>query len=193
MRARNRLHRLVATCALGVVLAGCSTDAVAPAQSGTSRVSLATATLVNSTVFTYDPSVGQSYSLAGGAHRITFPSGAVCDPALSTYGPTEWDKPCAPLVAPIAITATTYTDELGHPYIDFQPALRFVPGAEVVLYMKDKAASENPTAVIKWCGPDGACVDESAQSPAVVTRRDDKSGTVFRVIKHFSGYLISAS
>jgi len=188
MRARSSRVRAIALCGLGGVLAGCNNTAVAPS---TPRVTPSLSAPAGTTVFTYDPDAAVTYGLPGG-HKIAFPTGAVCDPSLTSYGVTEWDKPCAPLVAPVAITATTFTDSHGHPYIDFQPALRFVPGAEVVLYVKDRAAADDSTSTIKWCGNDGSCVDESINQPAVATKRDTKNGVVYRLIKHFSGYLISA-
>ena len=188
MRGRSTRVRAIALCGLGVALAGCNDTAVAPSAP---HATPSLAASVGTTVFTYDPNAGVTYGLPGG-HKIAFPINAVCDPSLSSYGATEWDKPCAPLVAPVAITATTFTDDRGHPYIDFQPALRFVPGAEVVLYVKDKAAADDSTSTIKWCGSDGTCVDESIDQPSVATRRDAKNGIVYRLIKHFSGYLISA-
>jgi hypothetical protein len=188
MRARTSVLRAIALCGLGGVLAeGCNDATIAPSAP---HVTPSLTAPVGTTVFTYDPNAAVTYGLPGG-HKIAFPSGAVCDPSLSAYGVTEWDKPCAPLVAPIAITATTFTDGHGHPYIDFQPALRFVPGAEVVLYVKDKVAAEDSTSIIKWCGNDGSCVDESIDQPTVATKRDTNNGVVFRLIKHFSGYLIS--
>jgi hypothetical protein len=191
MRARSILQRVVAGCGLAVLVAGCRDSAVAPASAG-AHPTLALASSVGVTSFVYDPSVAQTYSIPGG-HKISFPVAAVCDPLLSSYGVTEWDKPCAPLVAPIAITATSYIADNGHPYVDFQPALRFVPGSDVVLYMKDKDAAANPTATIKWCDALGVCVDESVTQPSAVTRRDVNNNIVYRLIKHFSGYLISAS
>jgi hypothetical protein len=175
---------------MAVLLAGCQDAAVAP-TSESAPVHLALAGQVGSTTIVYDPAVAQVYSIPGG-HKISFGVAAVCDPALSTYGVTEWDKPCAPLSAPISITATAWNDANGHPYVEFQPALRFVPGSEVILFLKDKDAADNPASTIEWCDASGQCVDESVSQPSVITKRDTRNGVVYRLIKHFSGYHITA-
>ena len=36
------------------------------------------------------------------------------------------------------ITATSFADANGHPYVDFQPKLRFVPTKETYVYLRDR-------------------------------------------------------
>jgi hypothetical protein len=134
-----------------------------------------------------------------GDHQIYFPAGSICDPARSSYGPTEWDKPCYPLRSYITISATWWTDPAtGHPQIEFQPALRFVPTSDmskwVTLTLKDQAASSAQTGqslVITWRDESGNWVDESLTDPTLRTVVDPASSSVSRRIKHFSGYLVS--
>jgi len=87
------------------------------------------------------------------------------------------------------------SDAAGHPRIDFSPALRFVRTSQaskmVMLYMKDAKAAADPSYRILWCGPTGKCIDESRTDASVGTRRDKRTGTVYRRIKHFSGYNIA--
>jgi hypothetical protein len=67
----------------------------------------------------------------GGAFSLTVPSNAVC--ALSSpYGPTHWDEACAPEGKSVRVRAKVYLQN-GRVYVDFQPALRFSPNAEVFI------------------------------------------------------------
>ena len=134
-----------------------------------------------------------------GDHQIYFPAGAICDPALSTYGPTEWDAPCQPLRSYITISATWWTDATGHPRIEFQPALRFVPTSDaakwVTLTLKDQAASSvqpGQSLVITWRDGAGNWVDESLTDATLTTRTDPTTSSMSRRIKHFSGYMVAA-
>jgi hypothetical protein len=183
MSTPSRLRRIGAACSLAALAAACGGGADAPVAPGGRPPTV--------TAFVYDPAAAETFDL-GRQHRITFAAGAVCDPTRSTYGVTEWDAPCAPLTAPIAITATSTEGVDGRPRVDFAPALRFVPEAEVVLYLRDPEAAEDPTAVIQWCATEGSCVTEPAPTPSAETRRDRALGVVYRAIKHFSGYTISA-
>jgi len=194
MRVRNAFHNLILVCGLGALVAGCRDAAPTAAASGprAQLVSNTDGSLTSTTVFVYDPMVPATYELPG-HHRISFSVGAVCDPLTSSYGATEWDQPCQPLLVPITVTATSSLTPQGHPRVDFSPALRFVPGREVTLYLRDSDAATNPNAVIQWCDDAGQCVNEGGLQSSLETRRDEALGIVFRVIKHFSGYLISAS
>ena len=187
MRVYTQLHRVLAACGVAALLVACG-EPVAPR--GAVPLSAALSSTGITTSFVYDPAVGGSFELAS-QHRITFAPGAVCDPLVSTYGVTEWDQPCTPLAGPITITARSYTAN-DRPRVDFSPSLRFVPGSEVVLYLRDKAAAADTTSVLQWCNDANACVTEAAPLPSYVTKRDQALGMVYRAIKHFSGYTISA-
>jgi hypothetical protein len=189
MRVTHQLHRALATVGFAALLTGCRDDVVAPSL--TERPSPISVSLSTVTAFVYDPAVARSFDI-GQQHRISFSAGAVCDPLVSTYGPGEWDAPCTPLATPIVITARSYVAANGHPRVDFTPSLRFVPGSEVVLYLRDKAAADDASAVIQWCDDAGQCVTEAAPLPSYETKRDQALGMVFRAIKHFSGYMIQA-
>lgn len=132
----------------------------------------------------------------GSTHRIEFPANAICDLATSSYGAGEWDEPCAPSTQSVRITAKSWTDAGGHPHVDFQPAMRFTPtlGEGVLLYLKDKKSAYDPAAKIVYCsGPLNLdCVDESAGDSSLAVRRDGPNGYVYRRIKHFSGYNVTA-
>src|SRR5688572_6151033 len=74
-----------------------------------------------------------------GKHVIWFPANSICDPATSSYGVTEWDKPCDAITAPINIHAELREQD-GRTWIDFSPELRFVPSENddqwVYLFMR---------------------------------------------------------
>jgi hypothetical protein len=138
-----------------------------------------------------------------GPHLISFGENAICDPELSTYGPTEWDKPCAALDRPITIRAEV-TEVNGHPRIDFSPELRFTPknwmSQGVWLYLFDgsvdgdnsgSGSSDSSNLEIFWVPTDGGpLVDEDTNDADVRTTVDKDSKVVFRQIKHFSGYTV---
>ena len=111
---------------VGLGFAGACSDSIsAPTSEVSAKVPAAYTTVLGVSSFRYEPSTGLTQRL--GDHVIVIPAGGVCDPALSSYGMGTWDDACTPLTHAIIITATTYADDEGHPYIDFQPALRFVP------------------------------------------------------------------
>lgn len=142
----------------------------------------------NVTTFVVQP--GSPSTFVIGDHKIRFDANAICDPLRSSYGPTEWDRPCVVAPAGVAITATWWKDANGRPQIDFQPALRFNPASNVTLWMMDREASLDAAAQILWIAPNGKRVDEAVADPTVATQVGS-NGFMFRRIKHFSGYTVS--
>lgn len=140
------------------------------------------------TTFTVDPTIKAAYGIAG-EHKIKFFPGNICDPAQSTYGPTEWNQPCVPLTTPITITARSWRDAQRHPRVDFSPALRFVraKGNLPRLYLLDKRSDASELEIL-YCPDVGTCVDESIADPELATQYDKTAGFLYRDIKHFSGY-----
>jgi hypothetical protein len=144
------------------------------------------------TVFTVNTAKTQAFSLPGG-HRISFPARSICDVASSSYGPTEWDRPCRTQSGSVTITARTWTDVSGHARVDFSPRMRFNPaGKPVELKMKDSFLSSADLGIL-YCADDAAeCVDESLTDPSLVTYSESGGNAYSRRIKHFSGYNIAA-
>jgi len=144
------------------------------------------------TTFTVRPDRGIVKTLNGG-HQLAIAAHAICD-LSSSYGPDEWDQPCAPATTPVTISARSWIDANGHPRVDFRPRLRFVPSdqANAILWLMDKTAAYDPSYKIFYCA-DGAsvCIDESITDPTVATQRDVR-GFLYRRIKHFSGYNIAS-
>ena len=146
--------------------------------------------------FVVDPT--QASQIRLGNHLVQFPANSICDPATSGYGEGMWDAPCSPLQTPITIHAT-WKSKLGHAFIDFQPALRFVPTNDpsqyVMITMKDDydlvAGAKYP---IFWLRPsDSTWVDESLADSTENPVIDVNGNKVTRRLKHFSGYLIGAT
>ena len=142
--------------------------------------------------FTVQPGWGDTFTLAG-THIVELVQGSVCDPAVSSYGVGEWEKPCTVISKPLTFTAKSWTDENGHPRVTFSPDVRFAPGKVNTMWLKDRQASADPTYKIDWCSSSRtSCVDESLADPAVATRRDAANGRLYRRVKHFSGYTVTA-
>jgi len=200
MRERKNPRKFI--IATGVALAALLTAACSDAPTtGPAALSARHAILADTTVMVGDTAVttmvvdpvhGNSVGIAGN-HKIVIPANAICALATSSYGTTEWDKPCTPETAVVTITAKSWYDAAGHPRIDFQPAMRFNPAAEpVVLYLNDHTAATSGLR-IDYCA-DGAltCVDESAADSSLATYRNGVNGLWYRRIKHFSGYNIAS-
>ena len=152
--------------------------------------SLTSYTVGDTTVSTFDYNPLLSYDLPlGGGHRLALPANSVCDPTTSGYGPSLWDSPCAPRVLPLQFEVRTWRDATGRARMVVTPDVRFVPGSNVVVRLKDDAAAAAAKSVIVWC-PTGAltCVDESLQDASMATKASPNSGFVYRRLKHFSGY-----
>jgi len=135
-----------------------------------------------------------------GPHAIYFPAHSICDPATSTYGPTEWDAPCEVLTTPIRFRAEIRHEE-GRSWIDFSPSVRFVPTDEpassVWLYMKTSTLSTDPDSALQLLsrlavlyspalGMPG--IDEAINDSSLATYVWLEGGVAFRRIKHFTGY-----
>lgn len=150
----------------------------------------------SSAQYTVDPT--RPTTLNFGEHTVTFPAGSICDPATSGYGESLWDAPCTPLRSPLVISAT-WSETAWHSYIDFQPALRFVPTSDpshwVVLSMKEKEhVIQSYRYFIAWQRPsDGVWINEGLSDPTMSTSADDSDDRITRRLKHFSGYTVAAT
>jgi hypothetical protein len=195
--------RRAAIAALAVALAACSENAVAPraeqeannVDGGGSTRSLLPGDTLHFSI-TIDPTKNATYDLGNG-HSVYFPSGELCDPAKSTYGPTQWDQPCPKLIFKLTVNVTAWVDAAGHPYEDFSPSIRFLPTTNpakfVILSLTDPSASVDLSMSILYCpSPDTDCYSEAATDPTLVTHHDPTTGKVWRRIKHFSGYNVAA-
>jgi hypothetical protein len=188
--------RLIALAAAAVaVVTGCSSDSISAPQAKVVKGQSATlaATYVGTHTFTYHPDRPLVQAL--GDHWIMFPANAVCDPARSTYGPTQWDAPCPRLESPITITAVVSLGRNGRPYIEFTPEMRFVPSGDpsrwVHLFVQDPSASILDQNRLLYC-VGLKCWDESKTDPTMRSMLLFSSKIIWRRIKHFSGYHVTA-
>lgn len=183
--SRTSAKTILAFVALGFAGA-CSDSISAPTSEVSVKAPAGYDLVLGVKSFRYDPNKGVTQRL--GAHVIVIPAAGICD-LSSTYGTKYWDDGCAPLTHSIIITATTFADKNGSPYVEFQPALRFVPSKETDLYLRDGVREDGTAATINYCTLLG-CADESLTDSSLVTHRVGNSRMLVRRIKHFSGYNI---
>ena len=193
------LHTLLSITLVGATLALAACSDRPPASGGSqgtfealSGPSLGKmpigATTEPDTEFTFVIDPSQSYSLALKTHRLDIPARAICDLNTSGYGATFWNSPCTPSSVPVAITAHVHGASGGLPQVDFTPALRFNPATEVMLYMyvKNPRKAASNWQILYCASKTAPCTVEDDRSFA-----DQAAKTVFRRIKHFSGYMVS--
>ena len=144
--------------------------------------------------FLVGPNGGLFYA---GNNAVVFPSGSICDPATSSYGPSTWDLPCAPLQTTLKVHAEVRSSD-GRTWIDFTPSLRFVPSTSsskwvwMVMYTPGAAGTTDLSKYnILWARSIGGdTVDESTLDSSMRTYVDNVSGVSLRRINHFSGFTI---
>jgi hypothetical protein len=150
--------------------------------------------------FTLTPA-GGSFPLMG-LFAINFPANSVCDPNQSNYA--DWGQDCAPLSDNIdvqvhlRVTASSIA-------LDFSPQIRFAPSAGAVTISTDVFApiltsnrpffSAHPASLdvlaMSYAPALGATPIADYQSdPALITHVNLVTGRVWRVVRHFSGYLV---
>ena len=195
---------LTMLAATSLMLAACSGDATSPSAAKPAQQlsvlktspfvpSGAQRALVGVSDGTYrfqiDPS--QAQSLQFGASHLDIPANAVCDLTTSSYGVGTWNDACQAQTDTFTITAVVKDAATDHPSVEFEPALRFSPEANVnlYLYVTDQATLDN-SKVMKYCNATG-CVDESVADPDLRSNVDVANKVVFRRIKHFSGYVVA--
>ena len=203
----NAIHRkarvalgFVAALGAAMTLSGCNENATAPAPEIAAVAPAIPASLITvqyvaedslSATFTVD-SGGGTFEL--GPHAIHFPQNAICEPLTSTYGLGEWDQPCTPTERTLTIHATIVHAN-GREWIDFAPALRFVPDRPVWLWMKvdpSYDADAAPPLNMLWMPAPGLpAIDESVEDPSLATQHSSEHAVVYRRIKHFSGYMVA--
>jgi hypothetical protein len=145
---------------------------------------------------------GGSFNV-NGLFTVNFPKNAVCDPDQSSYGEGEWDKPCVTLAAnkTISLHAVMQLTSSGLS-VDFQPALRFSPDAQVTIstdifapmlveshnYFGDHRSSLRQLAIYYEPTLDASPVADYLSDPTAITHVDLRTGRIWRRIKHFSGW-----
>lgn len=205
-RSNRSFMRLTLTSAVAL-LAACSAadQAVAPAARHTARPAGAPSLdVITNSVATDSLSADVTVTPSGGmfvlgSNAVYFPDHAICDPETSSYGPGHWDDPCEPLDRPINFHAEVRSNEAGQTWIDFTPAVRFVPTDDpnhtVWMLMKagtDVTLDNYGKFGMQWM-PNGSpdeVVNEASTDAALKTYVDIDRDVVFRRVKHFSGYIV---
>ena len=145
------------------------------------------------TVFVVGTTTDQLTRFAiGNSSRIDFPfsTGSICDPRTSSYGMGTWNDACRAATSPIRITAKTWTNSQGRLVADFEPALRFRPGLSQPVSITLRAFGAKQWRV-DYCTRTG-CINEARTDPSLSSTFDAAAGTITRIIKHFSGYTVTA-
>lgn len=193
----------------GVVAASsaCSMDATVPSPLSSAGGARALSTdpsgaLVVSSSDLFAGTVGTSYTatidpqvknvLHFGEHTLVVPARAVCV-RTAGYGLGMWDADCKTERDPVTITAVVHTTDAGIPRIDLSPEMRFSPKQAVLLLLHvPNLTPDSPSGSILYCATESTlvCVDEAAIDPALQTYRDYDRSSVYRRIKHFSGYFV---
>ncbi len=129
-----------------------------------------------------------------GQHTLDIPSRAICTPS-SGYGLTSFDLDCKREGSAVTITALVRSTASGIPRIDVSPAMRFSPTRTVTLSLYVPTLTPDPSAWrILYCATQSMdeCIDEAALDPTLATHLDYGRRTLFRRIKHFSGYYVES-
>lgn len=127
-----------------------------------------------------------------GPHTLDVGEKAICD-APSGYGIALFDQACRSEKSRVTITAVVRTSAGGMPRIDLLPEIRFSPTSVVTLTLHVEGPTFEMTQPrILYCPNASAtvCIDEAVLDPTLATFVDARSHTVFRRIKHFSGYYL---
>jgi hypothetical protein len=166
---------------------GPSSEAPAPAMGD--RFALAARTTYTITI---DPT--RRNLLHFGPHTLDIPARAICT-ADSGYGIESFNRDCALTKTPVTITAVVRATESGIPRIDFQPELRFSPHRAVMLHLfVPDVGSQALQRRILYCPTEttDGCFDEAAGDRSLETHINYRDSTLFRRIKHFSGYYVES-
>lgn len=191
---RNNQRLFLSALSLAVLVAGCGRDVAAP-EATVAVDPQPHLALTDGSTYTGRFVIGGSRPtvFSDGVNSLYFPAGAVCDPATSSYGPGEWDKPCTTLTSDFTVTVTA-TVEHGRMNIDFSPNVRFSPSKPVWLVYRNDAIKTTDAAT-RWAifyNPgDGRLIDEGAVDRSMITYVDRTAGLASRRVKHFSGFNIS--
>ena len=144
-----------------------------------------------------------------GDFDIVVPAGAVCDPETTKYGVKHWDDDCAPATRTITVNVVAKRHARGVS-VDFQPDLRFRPSAGAVTIQTSAFNSLLTSNSVRQLSPNSSFfqglailyvptggasqIDEvrSTGDASMVTHVDLRTGIVWRRVKHFSGYMVTA-
>jgi hypothetical protein len=209
----NRLLSVLALAAVTIAATSCSESTTGPAAGPGRGISPFAAVFDNSAIsgqgqtitsdFTVS-SAGGTFTILNGRYKVSVPADAVCDPTTSTYGPTEWDKPCATLPQGRQVQIHAVLSSAGGMAVDFSPALRFSPSKVVTIstdqfsntlkqngaYFQTHLSLLNSLPI--YSSSIGSSAADFGADASLVTHVDFSTGSVWRRVKHFSGYYMSS-
>jgi hypothetical protein len=143
--------------------------------------------------FTIDAHAGGTpYFGANKIHQILIPADAICS-QNSGYGPTYWTQNCTPATGNVTFVVKSWKAPDGSPRVVFSPDLRFIPSQTVLLKLSSSTTSMRSTSsgspVVQWCTSYmTGCVNEANWDSSLGTSFDPFAKTVWRRVKHLSGY-----
>lgn len=128
-----------------------------------------------------------------GPHTLEIPARAICAPNAG-YGLEMFDRDCKSRKTPVVITAMVRATADGIPRIDLMPEMRFSPTQVVTLTLRVPTLKHAEKWRILYCPTQSMahCVDEAIRDPSLATHVDYRASTLFRRIKHFSGYFVES-
>lgn len=129
-----------------------------------------------------------------GPYTLDLPANAICSQD-SGYGLDLFDVDCKAEKEPVTIIALVRSTDDGLPRIDLLPEMRFSPKRVVTLTLSVADApmpASSPRFLYCATISTVLCVDEAQLDSTLVTYVDDANRTVFRRIKHFSGYFVQS-
>lgn len=189
----NQILRSVAIAAAFVAVTNCSESATSPTSANSLNPSFSrhSGQGGHGRSDGFDAGVnGSTFTLDGGS-QINFSSSSICQLGKSGYGASYWNSGCDAATNNVHITWTSSNTASGHPRYDFQPAMRFVPGHDVILVIYDPIAANNPNSYIAYCNDANVCVNEGLTDHNLITYHDTGKGIIWRKIRHFSGYAVT--
>jgi hypothetical protein len=197
-------------CGIVVASSGCSMDATAPSRPAPSPAAPRVAAELSdggndaenrawpsapssgetsTYVVTVDPQ--RSQVLRFGDYTLELPGNAICEEE-SGYGLDVFNLECKAEKNPVTIVAVVQRTADGIPRIDLMPEMRFNPKRVVTLslFVGDAPMPASPRMLYCATFATAECIDEALLDATLATRVDAASSTVFRRIKHFSGYYV---
>lgn len=140
-------------------------------------------------VITVDPQ--RQNVLRFGPYTLDLPANAICNQD-SGYGLDVFDAECKAEKEPVTITALVRSPVDGLPRIDLLPEVRFSPKRVVMLTLSVADAPMPSAPQFLYCATLSTveCIDEARLDPTLATYVDEANRTLFRRIKHFSGYFV---
>jgi hypothetical protein len=199
-------------CGVVVASSACSIDATAPSRlapsPGATHVAAELsdggsnaengawrATASNGETSTYVVTIDPQHPqvLRFGDYTLELPGNAICDGA-SGYGLDMFDLECKTEKNPVTIVALVQRTADGIPRIDLMPEMRFNPKRVVTLslFVGDAPMPASPRMLYCATFAMTECIDEAQLDATLATQVDAASSTIFRRIKHFSGYFVQS-